>query len=261
MLAALTAYHLHPALLFFLCWWFLSMLLQCESFLLFLTPRGKRRQALFRCAFVLMGMQTENILIAGLLGLLAWLALPSLPGRWLFFAAYAILTAYLILEQLYYKRFFDHFRPSRTEGVKHLGVRAMLSSTWQEMDGVFQFNALLGGGCLLALTSSLIAFPRVDLTSEGLALPELLLLLIAGILLLVGLPAAFSRQHHHLQENPLLVLAWASGQGSTGCLARWLHPQKEGNEIRRRSRSRNPQRNPLQPQLRRRSAGARASPT
>ncbi len=195
------------ALLFFLGHWLLAVLLQLENVLLYVTPKGKWRQALGRSLLLVLSWQTENILVAAGLGLLALGVLPSLLGRWLYFTAYALLTAYLLLEQLYYKRFFDHFRPSRMEGVGHLGARAMLSSIGSEMDGVFRANALLAGCCLLGLGGSLVWFSEFVPPAGGWGRAGVQLLVWgAGLLLLLGLPAAFSRNYHHLQRHPFLVL-------------------------------------------------------
>ncbi len=182
--------------------WLLGVLLQTENFLIYQTPGGKRSAALPRWCLLVPRLQSEYLLVAGLIGGLALFALPSLLGRWLFFAVYTALTCHLVLGQLYYKRFFDHFRPSFFATMGTVRLRSLMQSARFELDKVFCLNVVVAAGFLAWFACCLAKHPEVSEPWFGQRM-----LLRAGVFLaLLGLSVVSSVKLFSLERHPLVIL-------------------------------------------------------
>jgi phosphoglycerol transferase MdoB-like AlkP superfamily enzyme len=187
--------------------WLLLVLIQCEIFLAYVLPRTSRDITAARFALTLPLLQTENLLAAAAVGLVACLLAGRLATRWILLGLWIGLSFYLVFDQVYYKVFFDHFRPSIIEGVGQVNAAQLVSSIVHELDLAFGLNS-----AIVVLCAALLGWRRV--VHPGAAAPQArarpgawLVPAGAAVLFVLGIPSLFSSAYHNVQHHPLLVLA------------------------------------------------------
>jgi phosphoglycerol transferase MdoB-like AlkP superfamily enzyme len=119
----------------------LLLVIQLENFFLYIRPSPHADSSLISFLAGLVLGQWENIAAAVLLGVLTLGAAASRPGRWLSFAVVCAVNLYLVVDQVGFKLFFDHFSPSMLEGAQRLGD--LRSSITAELDITFYINIVL----------------------------------------------------------------------------------------------------------------------
>ncbi len=187
--------------------WLLLVLIQCENFLGTVPPRPFPDITAARFVLTLPLLQTENLLAAAAVGLLACLLAGRLATRWVMLALWAGLSFYLVFDQVYYKVFFDHFRPAIIEGAGQVNAAQLFSSIAHELDLAFGLNSTL-----VVMFAVLLGWRRV--VRPGVAAPlaptrrgAWLLPAAAAVLFVAGIPSVFSSAYRNVQHHPLLVLA------------------------------------------------------
>ena len=105
-------------------------------------------------------LQTENLVASLVVGLVAFVMSGRLMTRWLMLALWVGLSCYLVLDQVYYKTFFDHFRPSSIEGAAEIGSVPLLGSIMHELDLRFCFNSIVVIGCTALLAWRCVFGPQ-----------------------------------------------------------------------------------------------------
>jgi arylsulfatase A-like enzyme len=185
--------------------WCLLVLIQCENVLGSWTPQWTSSTAA-RWFLVLPLLQTENLLASLFVGLVAFVLSGRLMTRWLMLALWVGLSCYLVLDQVYYKTFFDHFRPSSIEGAAEIGSLPLLGSIVHELDLRFCFNSIVVIGCTALLAWRCVYGPQRALPAR----PRWVVRLLpagAAVLLFLGIPSVSSSAFRNVQHHPLLVLA------------------------------------------------------
>jgi hypothetical protein len=103
----------------------IALLVQVESYFLYVRRPSEGPLAALRFLGALPFHQLESVGVAALVGL-AWLGLSRLrAGRALGVGVFALVSAYVVVDQIAYHLFFDHFRPSWSQGaLQHVGILA-----------------------------------------------------------------------------------------------------------------------------------------
>ncbi|MFP4145485.1 MAG: sulfatase [Phycisphaeraceae bacterium] len=183
----------------------LLLMIQCQNFFACLLPQDGRIDAALGFLADLPFLQTQNLLAALTVGAVAYLAAGHRAGRALLLVGHLGMSFYLLLDQIYYRLFADHFRISVTECVRAFNPLLGISSLWHEMDALFVVNFVLVLAVLAALARPMLSSsPPADRPPRQ-ATPQIILAL-AGLLILAGLPGAFADEHHNLQDHPLSTL-------------------------------------------------------
>ena len=150
--------------------------------------------------------QSENITVATLIALLAYVALPRTVTRQIFAVCYVALNTLLCLEQVQYKLVLQHFRLSMTEGWGSVGA-GLKSSWWYELDGLVLLNASFA----LLVTLWLLhrrAMPQRSIKRSSVATSTFA---AAVAVLFVGGLTEREQQPHDLASHPLIALAMSAG--------------------------------------------------
>ncbi len=186
--------------------WILLILIQAADFFAYLLTDERRWPAAGSFLLVLPLLQTQNVLAAAALGAIAFFAFARRFTSWLYFGLYCLLTVYLVVDQAYYKLFFDHIHLSIIEGVYQFSVRMALSSFLRVVDAYVAAIALLAVGALSWLQWQLLG-PR------NLSAPGRIWLVVPAGLLAAGLLTTPPARYPHLDQHPLLALTaeWRAG--------------------------------------------------
>ena len=185
--------------------WALLVAIQVGSLLAYLVPAGTPTEATISYLSAIPFIQGPAILVAAALGTLAWLVSARRATRWLILPVQLAITVFVLADQLFYKIFFDHLRPSIFEIGRTVNVAVAVSSISTETDLVFYSAALVALAGEAWLVWTLVRLPRSK--------PGLLPLAAASILLLSSWPALSSTRYFHLNEHPVVVAAldWKAG--------------------------------------------------
>ncbi len=221
MMALVGPTRLRFALPFAAAHWLLLVLIQCENFVGYVKPKTAGDVTPARFFLTLPLLQTENLLVAGLVGLIACLMAGRLVARWVFLTLWVGLACYLVFDQVYYKIFFDHFRFSSMEGGGQISSAHFLSSIAYELDLMFFFNSIV-----VIWSTAFLAWRHVassDRTGAGSSDPRrterpqrgaYLLAAGAAMLVVLGIPGVFASRYRNVQHHPLVVLAHDSSRRS-----------------------------------------------
>ena len=135
------------ALAFGLVHWVLLLVVQAEN------AFGLRMagQSWGATLLSLLMAQGENIIAAVCVVLVALAAARWRWARWVYFAVYAALTIFVVLDRAYFKIFADHFRLSLSEGVQTLDPALAFSSVRQVADLALVFDFLFALAALALL--------------------------------------------------------------------------------------------------------------
>jgi arylsulfatase A-like enzyme len=186
--------------------WILLILIQAADFFGYLLTDERWWPATGKFLLILPLLQPQNLLVAAALGGVAFFCLAWRLTRWLYFGLYCLITLYLIVDQAYYKLFFDHIHLSIIEGVYQFSVRMAMSSFLRAMDACVAVIALLALGALSWLHLQLLRLPN-PAARRRIWLAAPLALLAAGLL------ATPSDRYPHLNQHPLVALTaeWRAG--------------------------------------------------
>lgn len=145
-------------------------------------------------------LQAQNVLVAAAVGLIAYFASRHRITAWLWFLVYVALSASLLLDQVYYKVFLDHFHLGMIEGGEQFNAVILWDSFLDEADWVVGASAAVGiAGCVwlaiaLSRPSKRPVRVRVAVT-------------VLAAFGLAGIPKFFSTSAGHVNEHPLISLA------------------------------------------------------
>jgi hypothetical protein len=195
------------ALPFAVGYWLLLVLFQCENFLGFLRPKTTPGMTPARFFLTLPTLQMENVFAAVMVGLVACVLSGWVVWRWVMLALWVGVSCYLVFNQVYYKVFFDHFRPSSIEGVGEFRSTPLFGSILYELDPVFFFNDVVVVWSAAFLVWRCTSVPEAPLPPARARRDAWLLAAGAAILFVVGIPNVFSSAYRNVQHHPLLVLA------------------------------------------------------
>lgn len=204
----------------------LLLVIQLENYLLYLWPSPHSNSPLLSFVVGLGLAQWENIIAAALLGALTLKAVTTRPGRWLWFAVVCAANLYLVLDQVGFKLFFDHFSPTMLEGGQRLGD--LRSSVMAELDGAFYLNIIL-----YVLISSLLFFiffrdfalrggSRLAARLDGLypsPKAAVVVLVVIAIGALIPVQANYVKLYHHPFHNLVLAMSGPPRPDSAPSLA------------------------------------------
>jgi arylsulfatase A-like enzyme len=185
--------------------------IQIGNFYGYLLPAGTWNWASAGYLFTIPFIQAQNLIVAALLGLLVWLC-----GRIAEFVLFLAAVLFSLADQVYFKVFLDHIHLSLFEGGQGFNPGLLLSSFAREQDRVFWIAvvvALLG------------AFAVV----RQLAPPPRIVVAIALLLELAGLPAFASKGYFNLNDNPLWSFAADWSRGSLADLMTDVVGKADGN--------------------------------
>jgi hypothetical protein len=153
-------------------------------------------------------LQTENLLAAALVGLVACLLAGRLATRIVFLVLWVGLTFYLVFNQVYYKIFFDHFRPSSVEGMGPASTALLFDSLVHELDLAFVLNSVLVVVATAFLTWQSVLRPAAAAALAARWGRDGWLLAAGAVLLLIaGTAMVLSPAYRNVQHHPLLILA------------------------------------------------------
>lgn len=197
------------AVLFAFLHWALLFILQLENYFFYLyrPESGFLSPLLF--ALKLPFLQLKNLLFASLLG---GVYLGMGQGRFsqiLYFFLWIGTALYVILNQIYFKLFFDHIRFNPQEGGLE-GLSALLGSFIAELDLVFYTNLIIIISLFFLILfiffrPPLFLFPRLVRIGSSLHLPAAILVYFTFSVVFV-----LSVETHSLEKHPLFTLAWSS---------------------------------------------------
>src|SRR6266404_765549 len=179
--------------------WILLILIQSADFFGYLLADERWWPAAGKFLLILPLLQSQNLLMAAALGVAAYLCIARRLTRWLYFSLYCLVTAYLIVDQAYYKLFFDHIHLSIIEGVYQFSIRMAMSSFLRVVDAYVVAIALLAL-CALSWLQLQLLRPRNSTT------PRRIWLAAPAVLLAAGLLFAPSDRYPHLNQHPLVAL-------------------------------------------------------
>ena len=191
----------------------LVLIIQLENFLLYLRPSPHSESPLLSFVAGLGLAQWENILAAAFLGWLTFKGAAGRPGRWLSLTVVCAVNLYLVIDQVGFKLFFDHFSPSMLEGSQRLGD--LRSSIIAELDGAFYFNIIL-----YLLISGLLFFKFFrDTAMQGsefaarlgrlFRMPKVATVILALIVIgaLIPVQANYVKLYHHPFHNLVMAIS------------------------------------------------------
>ncbi|HLH16929.1 MAG TPA: sulfatase-like hydrolase/transferase [Bryobacteraceae bacterium] len=178
--------------------------IQCGNFYGYLVPAGvsvwHEPQYLLTIPFI----QGQNVIAAAVLALLVAALARYRAGRWAAAAVYLLLTAGLLIDQIYYKVFLDHVHFSLFEGGYGFNPGLMLSSARHEIDGVWTMAAAVAAAGTAWVWWRLFAegaAPRAEGRGSVRAVA------VGGLLLLIGLPAIGAKHYFNLNDHPVWSMA------------------------------------------------------
>ena len=186
--------------------WALLAAIQIGSFCAYLMPAGSLPADAPFYLSAIPFIQGQAILVSAALGLLAWLFSFNRIVRWAILPIHLAFTLFVLADELIYKIFFDHLRPSLFELGSSVNLDVGRSSLSTETDFVFWIAAVIALCGETWLVTTLIRPP----TSR----PPLVPFAAASILLLASLPSLTSSRYYHLNEHPVVVAAQDWGSGS-----------------------------------------------
>ena len=117
----------------------LSMIIQAESFFLYLYRPDDGCSQLIKFLLLLPISQFEHIMFSLLMAVPAIFILYHFFFKWIYFAILIAINVYLVLDQVIYSVFFDHYRLSQSEG-RVASVAMLWDSIQAEVDTVFYVN-------------------------------------------------------------------------------------------------------------------------
>jgi arylsulfatase A-like enzyme len=211
-----SAQRLRIALAAALSHWALLAAIQVAGFCAYLLPAGSEALDALGYLATIPFIQAQAIVVAAVLGSAAWLLSGNRIARWLIVPVHLAITIFVLADQVFYKVFFDHLRPSLFEVGKTMNVSVAVSSVSKETDLVFYIAAAIAAAGEGWLIWALLRAPARR--------PSLLpWVALASILLLAGIPAFQSTRYYHLNEHPAIV---AGHDWLAGSLARPLAHRK-----------------------------------
>ncbi len=207
---------IHIAFAAFAAHWGLLLTVQAGSFCAYLLPAGSDPQDALGYLSTIPFIQGQNIVAAGLLGLLAFVLAGRRIARWFILPIHLLAAIVVLIDQIFYKISFDHLRPSLFEVSRTWNPGVALSSLGREIDTVFYIAAAIALAGELWLIRALAKPPRSATRWQPFAWA-------AALLLVVGMPAFTSSHYFHLNEH---VLITATRDGSTASLSTSLGRRK-----------------------------------
>jgi hypothetical protein len=200
---------LHLAWSFALAHWLLLVLIQCEEILGCLLPSQSPGVTATGFFLALPFLQTENLLLAVAVGLAASLLAGRKATRLLALALWTLLAYYLVFDQVYYKVFFDHFRPSILAGTSRVNAAQLAGSIGSELDATAYFNV----GVVLIVAALLARRFLSRPVGAGTVVPVpparamWVLPSVVAALAVAGIPSLAAPRYFNLQRHPLVVMA------------------------------------------------------
>ena len=195
------------ALAFGVTHWLLLVLIQCENIVRYLLPVRAPGATLAGYAMGLPFLQTENLMLAAAMGLVACLLAGWLATRVVALALWTLVALFVVFDQVYYKVFFDHFRPSIIEG--QVSASQLKSSFGSELDAATYLNLSIVIVCVAFLAWRFVLGSGRSEATEPAGPPRGAWLLPSVVVLLFvsGIPSVRSSAYNNLQHHPLVVLA------------------------------------------------------
>ena len=187
--------------------------IQIGDFCGYLVPPGGLSWKFAPYLLTLPAIQSQNLIVAGILGLMTYLVSFHTRLRWLGLPIFLIATLISLFDQVYYKIFLDHIHLSQSEGPQGINFAMLTKQFIREWDITFYVAATIALAATIYF--SLILFrPPAQPGSPKLWFAFSALFLIAGV------PRFSSTQYLGLNENPIWVLAqdW-SRENLAGALA------------------------------------------
>lgn len=197
---------LRVALICALTQWGLVVVLQTRSYFGFVLPPSTWT-LLTSTAFltVIPFIQAQNAVVAGVFGCIAYLVAGYRRLAWVFFTLYCAVSAYLLIDEVYYKVFRDHVHLDMFEGGRDFNAVITLSSFASEVDWFFYCAAILAIAGAVWFGRALVVPPEHPRNLRR-------IFIFAGVLALAGIPAFSSSNFSHVNEHPLIMLAHEVGQ-------------------------------------------------
>jgi arylsulfatase A-like enzyme len=186
--------------------WALMAAIQTGCFCAYLLPAGAAASDALRHLSSIPLIQAQNLGVAALLAALAWLLSFNRFTVWLAPLLQLAMAALALSDQLFYKIFFDHLRPSLFEMGRNVNAGVASSSLFRETDAVFFAAAAIAIAGEIWIVAAILRRPRRPSPWRFWG--------VAGALLFVaGLPAFASARYCHLNEHPAVAAArdWMAG--------------------------------------------------
>ena len=117
----------------------LSLMIQGENFILYIYQRADGLWPLLHFLLLLPFSQLEHILFCVLISIPAFVVLQQALLRWIYFFSIVVINFYVIVDQLIYRVFFDHYRLSMSEG-HAVSIWILWDSVRGEIDPIFYVN-------------------------------------------------------------------------------------------------------------------------
>jgi arylsulfatase A-like enzyme len=200
--------------------WALAFAIQVGCFCAYLMPAGAPAWDAVRYLTTLPFLEGQAIVVAGILGLIAYGLAANRFAKWLILPIEATLAAFLLADLLFYKISFDHLRPSLFEVGSHWSLSVALSSLAKEMDAPFYFAAAVAVAGIAVLAAALAKATPAPARLGPWAMA-------AAVLLIAGIPGMSSARYYHLNEHPMVAALqdWRAGSlVRSMALRRWKPP-------------------------------------
>lgn len=180
--------------------WLLLLAIQVGDLLGYLLPPAAHNLVSYGAAGAALPLlQTQNLIVAAILGVIAYFASKYRVTGWAFFVLCLAVSLGLVLDQVYYKLFLDHFHLGMIEGGEQFNAVIIVGSFLKEADWIFCCS------CVVAIAGS-AWFARALWKPAQRPAPIGWIVGGAALVALLGIPKFSATTYGHVNEHPLLAL-------------------------------------------------------
>ncbi len=187
---------------------FLSIMIQLENYLFYIFQFEDGVQTLFSFLLLLPFCQLQHLSFAFILGFFCLPFLPFNPLRWVYLLIVSCVNLYLVVNQIFFPIFFDHFQLSFSEG--HVASFASLwDSIVAEMGLPFYINLTVWLVIELLLIQQITKFNFVPMAKNWSVTKirqSTALKLVLLIVLISNLVIGFNRKNYNLEKHAVFTL-------------------------------------------------------
>jgi arylsulfatase A-like enzyme len=180
--------------------WLLLLTIQTgDLFGYLLPPAARNLSSYFLLAATLPFLQTQNILVATIFTGLTYCGTRKRVTSWAVFLLSCAESLALLVDQVYYKVFLDHFHLGMIEGGQQFNPVIILGSFAKEVDPIFFCSTAVAVAGSIWFARAITNAPRHPLRMRR-------ILVIGAIIAIAGIPEYSSPSYGHVNVHPVLAL-------------------------------------------------------
>ncbi len=181
--------------------WVLLLAIQAGDLFAYLLPPAARNvESYSSLAVALPFLQTQNILVAAVFGVLAYFTARNRVTAWALFVLSCAESLGVLLDQVYYKVFLDHVHLGMIEGGEQFNPVILFGSFRKEADWIFCCSSAVAVAGSIWFARALWNPPRYPVKTRR-------ILVVGAVIGLLGIPKFSATSYGHVNEHPLIALA------------------------------------------------------